>query len=39
MRSLGIATTVVLALAVVLFLAVVVVSLPDLARYLRLRRM
>lgn len=39
MRSIGIATTVVLALALVAFLAVVLVSLPDLARYLRLRRM
>jgi hypothetical protein len=39
MRSLGIATTVVLALALVAFLAVMLVSLPDLARYRRLRRM
>lgn len=39
MRSIGIATTVVLALALLAFLAVVLVSLPDLARYLRLRRM
>lgn len=39
MRSIGIATTVVLALALVAFLAVILVSLPDLARYRRLRRM
>lgn len=39
MRTLGIATTVVLALALVAFLVVMLVSLPDLARYRRLRRM
>ncbi len=39
MRSLGIVTAVVLALALVGVLAVMVISLPDLARYRRLRRM
>ena len=39
MRTLGIATSIVLALAVLATLVVVIVSLPDLARYLRLRRM
>lgn len=39
MRTLGIATTVVIALALLAFLLVIVASLPDLARYLRLRRM
>lgn len=39
MRSLGIATSIVLALVVVGFLGMVLVNLPDLARYLRLRRM
>ncbi len=39
MRSLGIATTVVVGLAILSFLVVLLVSLPDLARYLRLRRM
>jgi hypothetical protein len=39
MRSLGIATTVVLALVLVALLAITVMSLPDLARYRRLRRM
>ena len=39
MRTLGIATTVVLALALLGFLMVIVVSLPDVARYLRLRKM
>ncbi len=39
MRTLGIATSVVLALAVVAILGVVLTSLPDVARYLRLRRM
>jgi hypothetical protein len=39
MRTVGIATTVVIALAILTFLAVMVISLPDLARYLRLRRM
>ena len=39
MRTLGIATTIIVALGVVVFLFLIVVSLPDLARYLRLRRM
>ena len=39
MRTLGIATSVVLALVVLGFLLVVLTSLPDLARYLRLRKM
>jgi hypothetical protein len=39
MRTLGIATSVVLALAILGFLLVVLVSLPDVARYLRLRKM
>ena len=39
MRSVGIATTIVLALVVLGFLGMVFVNLPDLARYLRLRRM
>lgn len=39
MRTLGIATSVVLALAFLALLLVVLTSLPDLARYLRLRRM
>jgi len=38
-RTLGIATTFVVGLAIVSFLIVLLVSLPDLARYLRLRRM
>jgi len=38
-RTLGIATTVVVGLAILSFLVVLVVSLPDVARYLRLRRM
>lgn len=39
MRTVGIATTVVVALAFLALLVVLIVSLPDLARYLRLRRM
>ncbi len=39
MRSLGIATALVLALAFIAFLGVILISLPDLARYRRLRRM
>ena len=39
MRTVGIATTLVVALLVVGFLALLLVSLPDLARYRRLRRM
>jgi hypothetical protein len=38
-RTLGIATSVVVALGILAFLVVILVSLPDLARYLRLRRM
>jgi hypothetical protein len=38
-RGLGIATTVVVALIVLAFLGVILLSLPDLARYRRLRRM
>jgi len=38
-RSLGIATALVLALALIAFLGVILISLPDLARYRRLRRM
>jgi hypothetical protein len=36
---LGIATTIVLALVIIGFLGMVLANLPDLARYLRLRRM
>ena len=39
MRTLGIATSVVLALSVLGILLVLLVSLPDVARYLRLRKM
>lgn len=39
MRTLGIATTLVVALLILAFLVVLLVSLPDLARYRRLRRM
>ena len=39
MRSLGIATALVLVLAFVALLGVILISLPDLARYRRLRRM
>lgn len=39
MRNLGIATTVVVALAILAFLFVLLISIPDLARYRRLRRM
>ena len=39
MRTLGIATTVVVALFILAVLAVILFSLPDLARYRRLRRM
>jgi hypothetical protein len=38
-RTLGIATTIVVALAILAFLGVLLISLPDLARYRRLRRM
>lgn len=39
MRTVGIATTLVVALLIVAFLAILLMSLPDLARYRRLRRM
>lgn len=39
MRTLGIATTLVVALLILAFLVIVLMSLPDLARYRRLRRM
>ncbi len=39
MRTLGIATTIVVALSVLAVLFIVIISIPDLARYLRLRRM
>jgi hypothetical protein len=39
MRTLGIATTLVVALVILAFLVIVLMSLPDLARYRRLRRM
>ncbi len=39
MRTLGIATALVLAVAFIAFLGVILISLPDLARYRRLRRM
>jgi hypothetical protein len=38
-RTVGIATTLVVALLIVAFLAILLMSLPDLARYRRLRRM
>jgi len=38
-RSLGIAAALALALALIAFLGVILISLPDLARYRRLRRM
>jgi hypothetical protein len=38
-RTLGIATTILLALGVLATLVLIIVSLPDLARYRRLRRM
>jgi hypothetical protein len=38
-RTLGIATTLVVALLILAFLVVLLMSLPDLARYRRLRRM
>jgi len=38
-RALGIATTVCIALAILSALLAVVLSLPDVARYLRMRRM
>jgi hypothetical protein len=39
MRTLGIATTLVAALVILALLVIVLMSLPDLARYRRLRRM
>jgi len=39
MRTLGIATSIALLLVLIGFLFVVLTSLPDVARYLRLRRM
>jgi len=38
-RLVGIATTLLVALIVLGFLAILLMSLPDLARYRRLRRM
>jgi hypothetical protein len=38
-RTLGIVTTILVALGVVAALGLVVISIPDLARYFRLRRM
>jgi hypothetical protein len=38
-RAVGIATTILVALGVVGVLGLVLISIPDLARYLRLRRM
>jgi hypothetical protein len=38
-RTLGIATTILVALGVLAALVLVVISIPDLARYRRLRRM
>ena len=39
MRAVGIATTILVALGILAALGLVVVSIPDLARYFRLRRM
>lgn len=39
MRLVGIATTLLVAILIVGFLGLLLVSLPDLARYRRLRRM
>ena len=39
MRAVGIVATILVALGFVAALGLVVISLPDLARYLRLRRM
>jgi hypothetical protein len=38
-RAIGIVTTILVALGIVAALGLVVISLPDLARYFRLRRM
>lgn len=39
MRTIGIATTIIVAIGILAALSLVVISIPDLARYLRLRRM
>ncbi len=39
MRTVGIVTTILVALGIVAALGLVLISLPDLARYFRLRRM
>lgn len=39
MRTIGIAATILLGVGLVAVLGLIVVSIPDLARYLRLRRM
>lgn len=39
MRTVGIATTLVVAALILAFLVLLLMSLPDLARYRRLRRM
>jgi hypothetical protein len=38
-RAVGIATTILVALGIIAALGLVVISIPDLARYFRLRRM
>jgi uncharacterized protein YjeT (DUF2065 family) len=38
-RTVGLVTTILVALGLVAVLGLVVISIPDLARYLRLRRM
>jgi hypothetical protein len=39
MRTIGIATTIIVALGILAALGLVLISIPDLARYFRLRRM
>ena len=39
MRTVGLVTTILVAVGVVAALGLVVISIPDLARYFRLRRM
>ena len=39
MRAVGIVTTILVALGIVAALGLVLISIPDLARYFRLRRM
>lgn len=39
MRAVGIVATVLVALGIITALGLVVISIPDLARYFRLRRM